>query len=105
MGLDVVDIVLECEERFDIELEDWKLGQMRTVGDLVELVCEKLQLPFGNDAPRPTVVSMPLSIAPAGDWTRDTVWSEIVAICVDQLQVKSDEIEYHSSFSDDLGAD
>ena len=68
MGLDVVDIVLEAEESFDIDLEDWKLGQMRTVGDLFELVCEQLQLPFGNDAPRPTVVSIPLSIAPAGDW-------------------------------------
>jgi len=46
VGLDVVELVMECERKFDISLEDWKLERMRTVGDLFELICEQLKLPF-----------------------------------------------------------
>jgi acyl carrier protein len=53
MGLDTVELVLRCEEEFHIQLEDWKLGQMRTAGDLFELICEQLQLPFGSHEPTP----------------------------------------------------
>jgi len=106
MGLDVVELVLECEEAFGIELEDWKLEQMRTVGDLFELICEQLHLPFGKDAPRPQgYFRLPLSTAPDEGWTRNTVWEKVVAICVNQLQVEPDEVKYHASFSEDLGAD
>ncbi len=106
MGLDVVEVVLECEEKFDIQLEDWRLGQMRTVGELYELVCEQLQLPFGENAPSPkTGIGIPILLAPVGGWSRDTVWSNIVQICVDQLQTEEGEIRYDSRFSEDLGAD
>ena len=36
-------------------------------------------------------------------WTRNTVWSKLVAICVNQLQVEPNEVEYLASFSEDLG--
>jgi hypothetical protein len=54
MGLDIVELVIECEEAFHIKLEDWRLGQMRTVGDLYELICEQLGLPFGPQEARPS---------------------------------------------------
>jgi hypothetical protein len=38
MGLDIVEVVMRCEETFDVRLEPIRLEQMRTVGDLFELV-------------------------------------------------------------------
>ena len=106
MGLDIVEIVLRCEEEFDVQLEDWRLGQMRTVGDLFELICEQLKLQFGKDAPFPkTDISDPGLLSPVGDWTRDTVWSKVVSICVDQQQVDVSEVRYDSKFLEDLGVD
>ena len=52
MGLDVVELVLECEDAFAILLEDSRLEQMSTVGDLFELICVQLGLPPGEDQPR-----------------------------------------------------
>jgi hypothetical protein len=47
MDLDIVEVVMRCEEIFDVRLEPIRLDQMRTVGDLFELVCEQLNLPGG----------------------------------------------------------
>ena len=106
MGLDIVELVLKCEETFDIKLEDWRLGQMSTVGDLYELICEQLGMPFGSLRPRPanqTVI--PLAMTPAEGWNRDTLWAKVVQIIVDQLQVESEEVIYSAHFQKDLGAD
>jgi len=106
MGLDVVELVLECEETFNVALEDWRLERMRTVGDLFELICEQLQLPFGSDVPRPvgrTVI--PRLIEAKEGWDRDAVWTRLVQVVIDQLQVEADEVKYFASFSDDLKAD
>jgi acyl carrier protein len=106
MGLDVVELVLECEKEFDVKLEDWRLGQMRTVGDLFELICEQLQLPWGPDVPRPVGRTLiPRLSMPKEGWDRETVWTKLVQIVTDQLQVDSNEVKYFASFSDDLKAD
>ncbi|HEY3704181.1 MAG TPA: hypothetical protein VGL22_03915 [Terracidiphilus sp.] len=52
MGLDVVDLVLWCDEEF-AELENARLEQVRTEGELFELICEKLSLPCGSNEPHP----------------------------------------------------
>jgi acyl carrier protein len=105
MGLDVVELVMQCEESFDVKLETDRLESMRTVGDLFELIREQLDLPAGSDAPRPaTRTIIPLARQDEG-WTRDAVWFKLVQICVDQLQVEPDEVTYSASFGDDLGAD
>jgi acyl carrier protein len=106
MGLDVVELTMKCEETFHVELEDWRLGQMRTVGDLFELICEQLGLPFGPQEPRPTkTLPIPLVAVPQEGWNRETVWSKVVQICVDQLQVDKEDVVYSASFVDDLEAD
>ena len=106
MGLDVVEIVLRCEDSFGVELEDRRLEQTRTVGGLLELICEKLNLPSGSEAPRPVVRAfIPRVVAPKEGWTRDTVWSKLVQICTDQLQIADDEVSYGARFIEDLGAD
>jgi hypothetical protein len=105
MGLDIVEIVVECEKVFGVPLDDRELEQMRTVGELYELICEQLKLAFGPDAPRPREAEpFPRTTPPFDGWTRDTVWSKLVAICVDQLQVHRDDVLYRTNFVDDLGA-
>ena len=106
MGLDIVEVVMRCEEAFDVRLEPIRLKQMRTVGDLFELVCERLNLPGGAPM-RETIAgaTLPLSAIPAGGWSKDNVWTKLVQICVDQLQVESDQVNYAARFVDDLGAD
>jgi acyl carrier protein len=49
MGLDIVEMVMEIEERFGIEIEDDALMQIRTVGDMHVFLMSKLQ----RDAARP----------------------------------------------------
>jgi hypothetical protein len=106
MGLDIVELVIRCEEAFKIELEDWRLGQMRTVGDLYELICEQLGLRFGPQEPSPTKTPpIPLVNIPLEGWNRETVWAKVVQICVDQLQVKPEEVVYFADFGEDLKAD
>lgn len=106
MGLDVVEIVLRCEEEFGVELENDSLEGMQTVGDLFELIREQLNLPAATDVPRPAQrLLVPIAIAPKEELTRDPVWQKLVEILTDQLQVEPDKITYAASFGDDLVAD
>ena len=106
MGLDVVELVMRCEEEFGVELENDRLEGMRTVGDLFELICEQLKLPSGPGEPRPAQRRLiPVAMAPKEGLTRGPVWLKLVEIIADQLQIDPNEIKYEASFGDDLGAD
>jgi hypothetical protein len=105
MGLDIAEIVMRCEEVFDVHLESIRLEEMRTVGDLFELICEQLKLPQGP--PPPSFTDAPrfsLGGIPRGGGTRERVWTTVIFICADQLQTRSDEIWYAARFVEDLGA-
>ena len=106
MGLDTLEIVLSCEKTFGVRLSDNELERAERVGDLFELICKELRIPSGDSAPQPTMTDVfpPLSTFGA-QWTRDTVWTQLVQICSRQLQIKPNGIEYSSSFKDDLRAD
>ena len=41
-SLDVVDLVMSFEEEFDIEIPDDQVEKIKTVGDIVEFVEEKV---------------------------------------------------------------
>ena len=106
MGLDIVEVVMRCEESFDISLDTSRLEEMRTVGDLFELICEQLSLPRGVEAPAVVDGStIALVAVPAGGWSKNNVWLKLIRICTDQLQVKPDQVTYRARFVDDLGAD
>ena len=100
MGLDVVELVMRCEESFGIGLDEDRLGSVQTVGDLFELICAQLDCSDGlqpiNQSPDTH------AIATVEGWTRDAVWAELVQICGDQLEVAPNEITYTSRFKDDL---
>ena len=92
MGLDVVELVMQCEESFDVKLETDRLESMRTVGDLFELIRQQLNLPPASDAPRPASRMFIPTASPPKQWTGDAVWFKLVQICVDQLQVEPEEV-------------
>ncbi len=105
MGLDIVEVVLRCEEAFNVQLENLQLQGALTVGILFELICEQLHLLARSDAPTPADWSIPQLTAPREGWTRDTVWSKVVQICSHQLQINPEEVTYSASFVDDLRVD
>ncbi len=39
-SLDLVELVMQVEDALDIEIGDTDLGDVRTVGDAVDLVCQ-----------------------------------------------------------------
>jgi len=43
MGLDSVEILMEIEDVFDIQLEEAETEKMRTPGDLIESVLSKIR--------------------------------------------------------------
>lgn len=40
-SLDIVELVMAFEEKFDIEIPDDDVGKLRTVGDAIDYVTEK----------------------------------------------------------------
>jgi acyl carrier protein len=106
MGLDVVELVMRCEEEFGVELENDRLEGVRTVGDLFEIICDEVKLPSGPNVPRPAQRQLiPVAAAPKEGLTRDPVWLKLVEIIAEELQIDPDEMKYEASFDDDLGAD
>ena len=108
MGLDLVEIVMQCEEDFGITFEDSDAEQIRTVGDLYLLVCRQLGVGPVDTA----LVDLGLSRQIFGplkpslrDTTGDVVWAKVVRIVVDQLQVEERDVGFDSRFSEDLGCD
>jgi acyl carrier protein len=104
MGLDVVELVIRCEEEFGVELDSHLLESTRTVGELFEIICAQLNLSDPDTLQPINRPSVPRPIAVTDGWTRDAVWAELVRLIADQFQVAPDRITYTASFLD-LGAD
>lgn len=47
MGLDTVEFIMTVEERFGVEIDDREASEIRTVGELADLVCSKEFPPGG----------------------------------------------------------
>jgi acyl carrier protein len=109
MGLDAVELLMRCEEVFEISLEDWRLEHVRTVGDLYGLICEQLQL-----APEPDRAVLigklhmqrgPLGLLAPELPKSEDVWIRLVDVMVDQLQVDRLDVLPDANIHDDLGCD
>jgi acyl carrier protein len=108
MGLDVVELVMRTEEVFDITIPDEDAERASTVGKLYEIICARLSLP--PSPIRPTGTAAPRSLNPTlnpspNPWTREEVWSTLVAIVIDQLQVDEQDVRYDARWGEDLRAD
>jgi acyl carrier protein len=108
MGLDVVELVMRTEEVFDITIPDEDAERASTVGKLYEIICARLSLP--PSPIRPTSTAAPRSLHPTFNpstipWTHEEVWSTLVAIVIEQLQVDEEDIHYDARWNEDLRAD
>ena len=87
MGLDIVEIFMQAEETFGIEIDNDDAGSASTVGDLYNLVLKELEKKNGKKAEDP-----------------EAVWRKLRRLIVEQLQVEEDVVP-EAHFGRDLGAD
>jgi len=121
MGLDAVEIILRAEELFAIDIDDEEAAKVETLGQFYELICSKLHIPPS----RSPVTSEELPVithrekvflflshhtpfsAPAGalPWSPQSVWDCVIAVFVDQLALRAEEVTYDARIAKDLGVD
>jgi len=87
MGLDGVELIMDVEKRFDIRLTDEEVGNIRTVGELTDLVCSHLNRYHRSFHP----------LDP------QAVLDEIRELTSEQLGVALDRVRPESNFVRDLG--
>jgi len=106
MGLDIIELVMRTEETFGVNIEDGAAGQIQTVGDLYEAICKQLDLSPDSHPDQPFALISAGKSGPHAIQTADNdVWTKLVAIISDQLQIDPAEVRYDSRFREDLGAD
>ena len=114
MGLDYVEIVLRTEDFFAIAIANEEASVVRTVGDLYNLICAKLDVaPFESPATStklPTVTEKESTLlffykhaplpAPSDvlPWSPQSVWDCLVAIVVDQQGLDPKDVHHHATF-------
>jgi hypothetical protein len=121
MGLDAVEIILRAEELFAIDIDDEEAAKVETVGHFYELICSKLHIPplqspvTAEELPvitrkersllffsRHTSLPAPVEVLP---WSPQSVWDCVVALFVDQLGLRAEDVTYHARIAKDLGVD
>jgi acyl carrier protein len=92
VGLDSVEIIMDIEDRFGIEITDAEAARCAAVGDLLGCVIAKLE---AGETTKPQ---------PA-QWTKPQVLEEIRDIIVEQVGVRRDRITLEASLTGDLRID
>ncbi|MBB6521898.1 hypothetical protein [Pseudoteredinibacter isoporae] len=87
MGLDTVELVMWVEEEFDISLSDDEASVVLTVGDLAELIANKVNEKHGKR------------------WTYIDPLPAVIDVLVKDYGVKREKISTASRIVDDLGLD
>ncbi|HEX4008196.1 MAG TPA: hypothetical protein VHX60_18625 [Acidobacteriaceae bacterium] len=121
MGLDSVEIVLRAEELFVIGIDDDEAASVETVGDFYRLICTKLNVaPLESPVTSPELPAIthrvkaflflarhtPLPAPPdVLPWSPQSVWDCLVAVFVDQMELRPEKITYHARIARDLGVD
>ncbi|GAA6152175.1 hypothetical protein [Pseudoteredinibacter isoporae] len=85
MGLDTVELVMWVEEEFGITVSDDEASVTYTVGDLAELIAQKVNAQYGKS------------------WTYAEPLPRIIDILVKDYGVKRERINTASRIVDDLG--
>lgn len=96
MGLDSIEIVMELEERFRIKIPDEDAEQVKTVGELAELVLRRVAIES-----RAGELGMPGDPANA----REFAIREVSTICAGVIGMDVNRIKPDSSLVEDLGCD
>ena len=99
MGLDTVELVMEIEHEFEIDLPDAEAEKIRTVGMLAEFVWERVrdQIPSAPFPPAPIHAPRAASY--------EAVLEKVRRIVSNQFGARLDDIQPHTRFVEDLNAD
>ena len=84
MGLESVEIVMDCEDHFEIVIGDKEAEAVVTAGDLLELICDKLRANGMRANP-------------------EVIFREVQDIISKNLVVSKSDITLKSRFIEDLG--
>ena len=85
MGLESVELVMEFEDEFELEIPDADAERMRTVGDVVQYVARRLH------------------VAPHDELAIQDIRRRICAITSEQMNIDRASISDSSRFYEDLG--
>ena len=95
VGLDLVELVMEMERAFAIEIPDRDAERLRTVGEMYDYVRERVAA--GPD------VELPSSL-PAGPY-EGPLWERFLDVVEKELGTRRRDLLPHKSFIEDLGVD
>ncbi|HUQ50277.1 MAG TPA: phosphopantetheine-binding protein [Terriglobales bacterium] len=94
MGLDLVELVMTVEERFEIDIPDEEAAELTTANRITDYFFAKIG--GTSHAARGSSTQDP--------WTRESIRSEVRRIILEQLSVPEDFSD-NVRFSEDLGVD
>lgn len=93
MGLDIVELVMEVEQTFGVEIPDADAEQLRTVRAMYQYLRERVA---------PEVWPLP---APGADLRADPLWEDLLDVIEKELGVERTRLVPSASFIDDLDVD
>lgn len=86
MGLDTVELLLAIEEEFGITIPDADAAQLRSVGDLHQLILRRTE----TEPRTPAAAAM---------------WERVVTVVAGELAIPTDRVTPEARFAEDLGID
>lgn len=89
MGLDSVEVIMDIEDRFGIEITDAEAARCARVGDLLGVVMTKLE---AGETTKPE----------RQQWTRQQVLEEMRDIIVEQAGVRRELVTLEARLREDL---
>lgn len=104
MGLDAVEIVMEIEDHFNVELPDFELHQLRTVADLAALVTRRVP---GSEEASSAVAPIEMSQGTTGGPVVSENWvlEEVRKLIGRNLCLPLEQVQPTSELVKDLGMD
>jgi len=84
MGLDSVELLVEIENEFQIEISNIEAENIITIGDFHKTISRKINLT---------------------NTTEEAIFQKLRAVVSDKAGFDIDEIHYHTRIVDDLGLD
>lgn len=104
MGLDIVELFLEVEKRFDIKIPDEEADTLLTVGHLHRAIMARAPLARRvPDAGR--ILKLDDGPIPLRSMTPDEVWEALVNVVEQETGVKRAEIQPDARWVQDLKLD
>lgn len=89
MGLEMVELVMDIEDRFGVDILDHQASTIETVGQMQDVIVELLIAKGQADRPE----------------LRDEVWHGIVEIVADQMGIDRSQIKPESRWVGDITKD